>query len=102
VAGIGASTLSTLPPVHLYGPVIVIVLVATMLGGLLFLPALIAMLERRRPILKSYFALVFLLSVRRGMISTNEQGRCRLSNCSLRIPSHASLQAPGEPGRQKM
>jgi predicted RND superfamily exporter protein len=48
VAGFGASTLSTLPPVHLYGLVVVIVLVATMLGGLLFLPALIAMLERWR------------------------------------------------------
>ena len=33
------------------------------------------------------------------MISTKLHGRWRLSNCHLRIPSHASLQAPGEPGR---
>ena len=41
-------------------------------------------------------------SSRRGMISTKLQGRWRLSSCHLRISFHASLQAPGEPGRQKM
>ena len=41
-------------------------------------------------------------SSRRGMISTKLQGRWRLSSCHLRISFQASLQAPGEPGRQKM
>ncbi len=45
-AGIGTSLLSSLPPVHLYGLVVVIVLSASMLGALLFLPALIASVER--------------------------------------------------------
>jgi hypothetical protein len=38
----------------------------------------------------------------RGMISTKLQGRWRLSSCQRRISLQASLQAPGEPGRQKM
>ncbi len=38
----------------------------------------------------------------RGMISTKLQGRWRLSSCHLRMSFHASLQAPGDPGRQKM
>ena len=41
-------------------------------------------------------------SSRRGMISTKLQGRWRLSSCHLRMSFQASLQAPGEPGRQKM
>jgi len=41
-------------------------------------------------------------SSRRGMISTKLQGRWRLSSCHLRMSSHASLHAPGEPGRQKI
>ncbi len=41
------------------------------------------------------------VSFRRGMISTRLQGRWRLSSCHLRMPFHASLQAPGDPGRQK-
>ena len=38
----------------------------------------------------------------RGMISTKLQGRWRLSSCHRRMSFQASLQAPGEPGRQKM
>ncbi len=38
----------------------------------------------------------------RGMISTKLQGRWRLSSCHFRIPFQPSLQAPGDPGRQKM
>ena len=38
----------------------------------------------------------------RGMISTKLQGRWRLSSCQRRMSFQASLQAPGEPGRQKM
>ena len=38
----------------------------------------------------------------RGMISTRLQGRWRLSSWCTRMPFQASLQAPGEPGRQKM
>ena len=36
------------------------------------------------------------------MISTKLQGRWRLSSCHLRMPFQPSLQAPGEPGRQKI
>jgi predicted RND superfamily exporter protein len=41
-AGIGTSLLSSLPMVHLYGAVVVIVLLSAMIGDLLFLPALMA------------------------------------------------------------
>jgi predicted RND superfamily exporter protein len=43
--GIGTSLLSELPMVHLYGTIVVIVLLASMPGALLFLPALMATLE---------------------------------------------------------
>ncbi len=54
-AGIGTSLLSSLPPVHLYGLVVVIVLSASMLGALLFLPALMSSVERWRAGLKRMF-----------------------------------------------
>jgi len=54
-AGIGTSLLSSLPPVHLYGLVVVIVLSASMLGALLFLPALMSSLERWRAGLRRLF-----------------------------------------------
>ena len=41
-AGIGTSLLSELPMVSLYGTIVVIVLMASMVGALLFLPALMA------------------------------------------------------------
>ena len=44
-AGIGTSLLSELPMVSLYGTIVVIVLLASMVGALLFLPALMAMVE---------------------------------------------------------
>lgn len=44
-AGIGTSLLSELPMVSLYGTIVVIVLLASMFGALLFLPALMATLE---------------------------------------------------------
>ena len=44
-AGIGTSLLSELPMVHLYGTIVVIVLLASMVGALLFLPALMATVE---------------------------------------------------------
>jgi diguanylate cyclase (GGDEF)-like protein len=47
-------------------------------------------------------AFAFRFSSSRGMISTNEQGRWRLSSCDLRMPSQASRQAPGDPGTQKI
>ena len=37
-------------------------------------------------------------SASRGISSTKLQGLCRLSSCARRIPSHASRQAPREPG----
>ncbi len=37
-------------------------------------------------------------SVRRGISSTKLQGRNRLSNWCFNMSSHASRQAPGEPG----
>ena len=48
---------------------------------------------------RSFFR--FRCSSRRGMISTKLHGGWRKSNWSARMPSHASRQAPGEPGRQK-
>ena len=36
------------------------------------------------------------------MISTKLHGRCWLLSCHCKMPSQASRQAPGEPGRQKM
>ena len=44
-AGIGTSLLSDLPMVSLYGTIVVIVLLASMVGALLFLPALMATVE---------------------------------------------------------
>lgn len=44
-AGIGTSLLSSLPMVHLYGTVVVIVLLSAIVGDLLFLPALMATVE---------------------------------------------------------
>ena len=44
-SGIGTSLLSELPMVHLYGMVVVIVLLAAIVGALLFLPALMATVE---------------------------------------------------------
>ncbi len=44
----------------------------------------------------------FFFSFSRGMISMNEQGRWRLSSCALRMPFHASSQAPGDPGTEKI
>ena len=44
-AGIGTSLLSELPMVSLYGTIVVIVLLASMVGALLFLPALMAIVE---------------------------------------------------------
>ncbi len=52
-----------------------------------------------------YFFLVFSrrrCSSSRGMISTKLQGLWRRSNWWTRISSHASRQAPGEPGTQKI
>ncbi len=46
--GIGTSVLSNLPMVRLYGTVVVIVLVGAMFGALLFLPAVMATVERWR------------------------------------------------------
>ena len=51
---------------------------------------------------QSSLARFFRFSSSRGMISTNEQGRWRLSSWDLRMPSQASRQAPGEPGTQKI
>src|SRR4029078_12018980 len=51
---------------------------------------------------RGYFALAFLVSCSRGMMSMKEHGRWRVSNWSLRMPYQASLQSPGEPGTQKM
>ncbi len=47
-AGIGTSLLSELPMVSLYGTVVVIVLLASMVGALLFLPALMETVESWR------------------------------------------------------
>lgn len=44
-AGIGTSLLSELPMVSLYGTIVVIVLLSSMVGALLFLPALMATVE---------------------------------------------------------
>ena len=44
-AGIGTSLLSELPMVSLYGTIVVIVLLSSMVGALLFLPALMATIE---------------------------------------------------------
>jgi hypothetical protein len=44
-AGIGTSLLSELPMVSLYGIIVVIVLLSSMVGALLFLPALMATVE---------------------------------------------------------
>ena len=44
-AGIGTSLLSELPMVSLYGTIVVIVLLASMVGALLFLPAIMATVE---------------------------------------------------------
>ena len=44
-AGIGTSLLSDLPMVSLYGTIVMIVLLASMVGALLFLPALMATVE---------------------------------------------------------
>jgi predicted RND superfamily exporter protein len=44
-AGIGTSLLSELPMVHLYGTIVVIVLLASIVGALLFLPALMETVE---------------------------------------------------------
>jgi len=54
-AGIGTSLLSELPMVSLYGTIVVIVLLASMVGALLFLPALMATVEgwRKRSTLAS-------------------------------------------------
>jgi predicted RND superfamily exporter protein len=49
-AGIGTSILSELPMVRLYGSVVVIVLGAALVGDLLFLPAVMAVVERWRVI----------------------------------------------------
>ena len=38
----------------------------------------------------------------RGRISTKLHGRCRTSSCAFKIPFHASLHAPVEPGRAKI
>lgn len=54
-AGIGTSLSSSLPPVHLYGLVVVIVLSASMVGALLLLPALISSIERWRAALRRMF-----------------------------------------------
>ncbi|MEZ5826907.1 MAG: MMPL family transporter [Hyphomicrobiales bacterium] len=47
-AGIGTSLLSELPMVHLYGTVVVIVLLSSIIGALLFLPALMSTVENWR------------------------------------------------------
>ena len=44
-AGIGTSLLSELPLVSLYGTIVVIVLLSSMVGALLFLPGLMATVE---------------------------------------------------------
>lgn len=44
-AGLGTSLMSTLPMVHLYGVIVVIVLLSATIGALLFLPALTATIE---------------------------------------------------------